>query len=319
MKVAVIDLGTNTFHLMVAEVSAATYSVLYQERIPVKIGERGINKDEITPEAWDRTVTALKGFKARIEQSTTDRVFGTATSAIRNAVNGKALIEEIKKVTGIEIAIISGKREAGLIYSAVGRAMDLGEDKSLIVDIGGGSVEFIIADKHRAYRTQSFEIGGQRLVEKFHDSDPIAENEISKLYRFFDDQLVLLFEAARIHPPSTLIGCSGAFDTLSDIYCEANDILRDANLTELPFDMSAFHAIYRELITKNRKERLEIPGMIETRVDMIVVACILINYIIEKLSLSSIRVSAYALKEGILFDAIKAIQKDKFSICDLSC
>ncbi|MBC6401772.1 MAG: exopolyphosphatase [Ekhidna sp.] len=312
MKVAVIDLGTNTFHFMEAEVSAAAYSILYKERVPVKIGEKGINKDEITPEAWGRAVAVLKEFKKKIDQSAINQVYGTATSAIRNAKNGKAFVREIKKITGIEIEIISGKREALLIHLGVSKAMDLGEEKSLIMDIGGGSIEFIIADKHRAYWMHSFEIGGQRLVEKFHDSDPITENEINNLHHFFDEQLALLFEAYQIHQPSTLIGCSGTFDTLNDIYCEANKIPGDANLTELPFNIDAFNAIFRELITKSRQQRLEIPGMVEMRVDMIVTACILINYVIEKFSLSSLRVSTYALKEGILFNALAAIQKGKF-------
>lgn len=310
MKVAVIDLGTNTFHLMVAEVTAASYSILYRQRNPVKIGEKGINKDEITPEAWTRAIATLKEFKEQIDQRAISKVFGTATSAIRNAANGKALVQEIKEVTGIDIEIISGKREAELIHLGASKALDLGEDKSLIMDIGGGSIEFIIADKHKAHWMHSFEIGGQRLVEKFHNTDPITNAEIGNLHHYFDEQLRLLFKAHDTYRPATLIGCSGTFDTLSDIFCEEQKIARDANLTELPFNLHGFEAVFESLIVKNREERLQIPGMIEMRVDMIVVASVLVNYIIEKLSLSSIRVSAYALKEGILFNAISEIQKD---------
>jgi len=309
MKVAVIDLGTNTFHLMVANVSSSAYSILYRERVPVKIGEKGINKDEITTEAWNRAIATLKEFKDTIDQRAVDKVFGTATSAIRNATNGKALVAEIQQVTGIEIEVISGEREAELIHLGASKAMDLGEEKSLIMDIGGGSIEFIIADKTQAYWKHSFEIGGQRLIEKFHHADPITENEISELYHFFDEQLQLLFEANQRHQPRILIGCSGTFDTLSDIYVEANDIRRDVYLTELPFNMKAFDDIHKELIMKNRQERLAIPGMIDMRVDMIVVASVLIDYVIRELSLTSIRISAYALKEGILFNTIEKIQK----------
>ena len=310
MRVAVIDLGTNTFHLMVAEVSHSSYSILYRERIPVKIGEKGINRGEITPEAWSRALGALKEFREKIDQKAIDQVFGTATSAIRNAANGNALIQRIKEVTGIEIETISGKREAELIHLGASKALDLGKEKNLIMDIGGGSIEFIIADHNQAYWKHSFEIGGQRLVERFHDSDPITKEEINHLHLFFDEQLELLFDAFHTHRPATLIGCAGTFDTLSDIYCEANNIPRDADLTEFPFSMNAFDGIHQALITKNRQERLAIPGMIEMRVDMIVVASILIHYIISRFSISSIRVSAYALKEGILFDAIEKIQKD---------
>jgi len=310
MKVAVIDLGTNTFHLMVAEVAPASYSILYRERVPVKIGEKGINKDEITPEAWDRAITALKDFRVKIDEQAIETVFGTATSAIRNAVNGQALVAEIKKVSGIEIEIISGEREAELIHLGASKALDLGNEKNLIMDIGGGSIEFIIADRTKPYWKHSFEIGGQRLVERFHHTDPIATEEIEMLHQFFDKELDLLFKACETHRPEILVGCSGTFDTFSDIYCEANSIPRNADLTELPFTVDAFEEIYKQLIIKDKTERLAIPGMIEMRVDMIVVASVLVRYIVHKLSLASIRISAYALKEGILFNAIKKIQKD---------
>ncbi len=308
MKTAIIDLGTNTFHLMVAEVGQEAYTILFRERIPVKIGEKGINKDEITPEAWARAMVALREFKQKIDKEGITHVFGTATSAIRNATNGKALVEEIKAATGIAIEIISGKREAALIHLGAKHAMDFGKEKCLIMDIGGGSVEFIIADRIKAYWMHSFEIGGQRLLEKFHPSDPITSGEIQQLHAFLKVQLDLLFQAHSQHLPTTLIGCSGSFDMLSDIYCEAENIPRNAALTELPFSLDAFENISQELISKNREERLNIPGMIEIRVDMIVVACILVEYIIKKLSLSSIRVSSFALKEGILFDSLAKIK-----------
>lgn len=308
MKVAVIDLGTNTFHLLIARIEKGSHAILHRERKAVKIGEKGINKWEITPQAWDRALAALNEFKSTITQNGIEQVFATATSAIRNANNGQALVEEIKKQTEIEIEVISGMREAELIHLGASKALNFGEEKNLIMDIGGGSIEFIIADQNQAYWMQSFEVGGQRLVEKFHKTDPIAKTEITDLCNFFDTELELLFKACNEYRPRTLIGCSGTFDTLSDIYCEENDLQRDINSTEYPFSKEAFKAIYHELISKNREQRLQIPGMIEMRVDMIVVACVLLNYIIERFELESIRVSGYALKEGILYNVL-----DKFT------
>ncbi|WP_370089796.1 exopolyphosphatase [Ekhidna sp.] len=304
MKVAVIDLGTNTFHLLIARIEKESHEILHRERKAVKIGEKGINKGEINQQAWDRALAALNEFKTTIAQNEIDQVFATATSAIRNAKNGRALVEEIKKQTGIEIEVISGMREAELIHLGASKALNFGEEKNLIMDIGGGSIEFIIADQNQAYWLQSFEVGGQRLVEKFHRTDPIAQTEISDLYNFFDAELEPLSKACKEYKPKTLIGCSGTFDTLSDIYCEENGIERDLSLTEYPFGKEAFRAIYQELISKSREQRLLIPGMIEMRVDMIVVACVLVNYIIEKFELESIRVSGYALKEGILYNVL---------------
>lgn len=304
MQVAVIDLGTNTFHLLLAKIENGSHEVFHRERKAVKIGEKGINKGEITPEAWDRAVKALNEFKATIDKHHINQIFATATSAMRNASNGAALANEIKQETGIEIEIISGTREAELIHFGASKALDFGNEKNLIMDIGGGSIEFIIANGNRSYWMQSFEVGGQRLVEKFHREDPIIQSEIDNLSTFFDAELQPLLEACTQYKPKTLIGCSGTFDTLSDIYSETNSITRDPEATELPFSKEAFQGIYTDLIQKNRAERLAIPGMIEMRVDMIVVACVLVSYIIDRLQLEDVRVSAYALKEGILHNVL---------------
>ncbi len=308
MNVAVIDLGTNTFHLLLARVEGSTHEIFHRERKAVKIGEKGINKGEITSEAWDRAIAALTDFKATIDQHQINQIFATATSAMRNASNGTELVEEIKRLTGIEIEVISGAREAELIHFGASKALDFGSEKNLIMDIGGGSIEFIIADKDRAYWMQSFEVGGQRLVEKFHKTDPITSSEIEELFDYFGEELKPLLDACDEHKPTTLIGCSGTFDTLSDIYSEENNISRDLDATELPFGKDAFKDIYKGLIAKNREQRLSIPGMIEMRVDMIVVACILIDYIIDKLNLQEVRISAYALKEGILYHVLDQLQ-----------
>ncbi|WP_436517438.1 Ppx/GppA phosphatase family protein [Ekhidna sp. To15] len=308
MNVAVIDLGTNTFHLLLARVEGGSHEIFHRERKAVKIGEKGINKGEITPEAWTRAVTTLKEFKDTIDKNQIDEVFATATSAIRNAGNGAKLVEEIKRLTGIEIEVISGTREAELIYFGASKALDFGSERNLIMDIGGGSIEFIIADQDQAYWMQSFEIGGQRLVENFHKSDPITASEIEELHTYFVKELNPLLDACGTHNPTTLIGCSGTFDTLSDIYSTENNISRDEDATELPFGKDAFKGIYKGLIEKNREQRLAIPGMIEMRVDMIVVACVLVDFIVDKLNLKDVRISAFALKEGILYHVLDQLQ-----------
>lgn len=310
MKVAVIDLGTNTFHLLIASVGKGTYDILSRDRKAVRIGQQGINKAEIIPTAWDRAIEALKTFKAIIEQNGVTRVFATATSAIRNARNGQALVQKIHDLTGIEIEVISGTREAELIHLGSSKALDLGSQKGLIMDIGGGSIEFIIADQKKRYWLRSFEIGGQRLVEKFHTNDPITDLEIMNLNRFFDEELQALLLACKEHLPNTLIGCSGTFDTLSDIYCAQEGIVVKTEATEHPFTRAAFNQILKDLLNKTRDERLAIPGMIEMRVDMIVVACVLVKYVMEKCELNDIRVSAFALKEGILFQALDQLFKE---------
>jgi exopolyphosphatase/guanosine-5'-triphosphate,3'-diphosphate pyrophosphatase len=227
-------------------------------------------------------------------------VYAYGTSALRNTQNGPALAEEINALTGISINIISGDEEAALIFAGVKAALNLGPDTSLVMDIGAGSVEFIMGNNQQVFWKGSFEIGGQRLLERFQKHDPITSEEIKSLDSFFEKTLEPLITTLKQFHPQTLIGSSGSFDTLSDIYCLRKKIPRTSEESETPLSLDGFFEIYQDLITKNRNERMQIPGMISMRVDMIVVACCLIRFILEKHAFDRIRVSTYSLKEGAL-------------------
>jgi len=298
-RIGIIDMGTNTFHLLVAEVENNSFKILLEERVPVKIGVGGINQGIITEPAIERAIAALQEFKRKLDDIKVEGIFAFGTSAFRNAKNCSEIISKIKKTTTIETRIISGDEEASYIYKGVNLALLFGKEKSLIVDIGGGSVEFIIGNGEEIFWKQSFEIGAQRLLERFQKHDPILSSEIDELNLYFKEQLAPLFEAIKIYEPKILAGSSGTFDTLSEIYCLQSGI-EVKNLPETPFALDAFDKIYKELISKKREERMKIPGMIELRVDMIVVACCLIKFILYHFSFSQIRVSSYSLKEGVM-------------------
>jgi exopolyphosphatase/guanosine-5'-triphosphate,3'-diphosphate pyrophosphatase len=302
--VAIIDLGTNTFHLLIAEIHSNTYRIIHREKVAVKLGLGGINQNIIQKDAIERAVNALKNFKNTLLNFQDLKVFAFGTSALRNASNANDAINAIKKATQIDVAVISGDDEAFYIYKGVQSSMDMGNETSLIMDIGGGSVEFILANRNTIFWKQSFEIGGQRLLERFQKHDPMATEEILQLDRFFTSSLASLFEAMKKFNPTTLIGSSGTFDTLSEIHCIRKSMAFSEDASETPLTLESFHAIYDELISKNRAERMHIPGMIEMRVDMIVVACCLVRYILETHSFKAIRVSTYALKEGVLSSMI---------------
>ncbi|MFZ6009358.1 MAG: exopolyphosphatase [Bacteroidota bacterium] len=299
-KIAIIDLGTNTFHLLIAEGGGRGYNIVHRERLAVKIGMGGINEGYITEGGLNRALVAMQSFKNVIDREEIGKVYAFGTSALRNARNGEEVARRIKEITGIEVNIISGEQEAEFIYQGVRSALGLGDDMNLIIDIGGGSVEFIIANHDHIFWKQSFEIGAQRLLEKFQKSDPIKPEEIEALNQFFDTSIAPLSEAINQHRPYVLVGSSGTFDTLSDIFCIRHDIHKTTEEIETPLTVPGFYEIYHELIAKNRQQRMLIPGMIEMRVDMIVVACCLVRYLLEKYNFSRIRVSTYSLKEGVL-------------------
>lgn len=299
MRVAIIDMGTNTFHLLMAELGVGEFTITYREKVPVKIGMGGINQGYITDEAIDRALTTMRSFNNTVKEAGVEKVMAFGTSAMRNARNGEAVAKKIENETGIKTQLISGLKEAEYIYKGTRAAIKMGSEKCLIMDIGGGSVEFIIGNEQEIVWSHSFEIGGQRLLERFQKHDHIQLNEIENLFLFFSQELQPLMEALIVHKPNLLIGSSGTFDTLSDIYCMRNDIpLKET--PETPFTIQAFDEIYEELLAKDRAARMQIAGMIEMRVDMIVVACCLIKFLLTQHSFKQIRVSSYSLKEGVL-------------------
>jgi exopolyphosphatase / guanosine-5'-triphosphate,3'-diphosphate pyrophosphatase len=303
-RIAIIDMGTNTFHLLLAEAGENGYRIIYRDRLAVKIGKGGINHGVITEEGIHRALLAMQSFQNAITNHGISKTFAFGTSALRNASNAMEVSRRIKELTGIDIHIISGDQEAQFIYEGVKAALGLGHEKSLIIDIGGGSVEFIIANNDTVFWKQSLEIGAQRLLECFQKNDPITPNEIKELDTHFERSLKPVFAALEQHHTNILVGSSGTFDTLSDIFCVTHDIHKAPDEAETPLTLEGFYEIYRELIAKDRRERLAIPGMIEMRVDMIVVACCLIRYLLEKHPFKRIRVSTYSLKEGVLASLI---------------
>lgn len=299
-KIAVIDMGTNTFHLLIADVERGTCHVVHRSHEAVKIGMGGINEGLMSDAACARALATMIRFSKTIAEQNVSRVYAFGTSALRHAQNASHLVDKINSATGITIRVVSGEEEADLIFEGVSAALDLEDQVSLVMDIGAGSVEFIIGDNHTRYWKKSFEIGGQRLLEKFQKNDPITAHEIKALDSFFDEALAPLQQALKEFNPTVLVGASGTFDTLSDIFSIRRGITRRPEETETPLTPAGFYEIYHELISKNRTERMQIPGMIDMRVDMIVVTCCLIRFILENHEFKRIRVSTYSLKEGVL-------------------
>jgi exopolyphosphatase / guanosine-5'-triphosphate,3'-diphosphate pyrophosphatase len=300
-RIAIIDMGTNTFHLLIADGENKAFNIIYRDRLSVKIGMGGINDGYITEEGIQRALLAMQSFRNVIDEHAVDTVYAFGTSAMRNANNGQEVAQRIEDITGIKVNIITGDLEAQYIYEGVKAALDMGtEEPNLIIDIGGGSVEFIIGHQGKIFWMKSFEIGAQRLLELFQKHDPILQEEIVALDDYFETALTDLFTQINKFKPTIIVGSSGSFDTWSDIFCITHDIHKAPEEIETPLTIQGFIEIYNDLIHKDREQRMQIPGMIEMRVDMIVVAACLVRFLLERFTFNRIRVSTYSLKEGVL-------------------
>lgn len=308
MKQAIIDLGTNTFHLLIVEKTDHSYKTLFRESRPAKIGQAGINQGLITEAGINRALAVLTYFRQILDQHAVapEQVAAIGTSAIRVARNQGEFIDRVRQETGIQIQVISGDTEAEYIYKGVRAAGVLDTETSLIIDIGGGSVEFILGNQERIFWKQSFEIGGQRLLERFMPgapdrSDPISPASMRRLYEYLQEQLLPLANAVHQYQPTVLVGSSGSFDTLIDMwYMHERGHLPDPAQHAFSLPVSEFYRTFELLISRTHAERMQLPGMIELRVDMIVVGVCLIDYVLKTYSISQIRTSTYSLKEGVL-------------------
>lgn len=306
-RLALIDMGTNTFHLLITEVDEnGNRTDFVKTKVPVRLGQGGISKGAIAPEAYERALKTLRDFRRQLDEYGVETVQAMATSMVRNASNGEDFIKDIYKQTDIQVEIIDGAREAELIYFGVRSASVLDEQTSLIMDIGGGSVEFIICNEQQIFWKQSFEVGAQRLMDRFYTQDPIPDAQVAAEKQFLAEQMQPLTDAVARYKPVRLVGASGTFDTL----CDIDALSRGDNARQLSqppvssLEVADYYKIHQDLLHKTHDERLAIPGMLEMRVDMIVLASILVDFVLETYTLKEIRVSAYALKEGVLAQAL---------------
>jgi exopolyphosphatase/guanosine-5'-triphosphate,3'-diphosphate pyrophosphatase len=297
-RVAILDLGTNTFHLKVIEHDGAALHELYATKVFVKLAENGI--EHIGEEPFERALEVLHVYKNEIDEFHVDETICMATAALRNADNSQAFMNRVERETGIQIQIISGDREAELIHKGVAQAIELPGQPVLIMDIGGGSVEFILATSEDMLWRQSFPIGAAVMRNHFHKTEPITPEETLALQMWLSEQLAPLFKEIGAHSINVLIGASGAFESISEmIACEFLSPDHLDGKISFPIDVDKYTMMRDRILSATLEERLEFKGLVPMRAEMIVVAVLLIDLVIRKVGIKEMHMSAYALKEGV--------------------
>lgn len=301
-KLAIIDLGTNTCNLLIAEYQGREYQILYQGKEVVKLGKGGIHKNELTPDGLERAITAILHHHEKMVQFDIDDATVIATSAIRDAINKEWFQRELEVATGYQLQIISGEHEAELIFNGVKLAFAQIEDHSLILDIGGGSNEFIVTENGQPIWKQSFPLGMARVIGQLPLSDPVTPEEIEQINQWFISGLEELWQHLENIQISQLIGCSGAFDTIADLIDQTDPGTKTRIQQEIT--LHDLERIYQCLIKSTAAERTKMKGMESIRIEMIVPSVLFIRLIIEKLKINRLFQTDFALREGVLFERI---------------
>ncbi len=304
MIAAIIDCGTNTFNLLVTEYHVnGEHRIILNTKKSVKLGEGGMADNKIAPQAFQRGIKTFTEFVKKSRDYKVDSIKAFATSAVRSSQNGPDFVKKILDKTGINIQVINGDTEAQYIFKGVNLAIGQLSQPVLIMDIGGGSTEFIIAQEKQVIWKKSFDLGAARILQEFNPNDPIEPENIDALKSHFKEMLQPLASRLKKNPVRTLIGCSGSFESLAEmIRADKSDSTPLGKLFEFNYD--DFKEIYRRLIASSEKDRKKMPGLVEYRVDTIVYASIFIRYIKKRFKIDQMYYSSYALKEGILADLI---------------
>lgn len=307
MRVAVIDLGTNTFNLLIVDVLASgKYQAIFNTKIAVKIGEGAMIAGKLLPEPMQRAKNALAEYLQIIEQHNCEKTLAFATSGIRSTSNGAEFVAVVKSELGLEIKVIDGMEEARLIYEGVNLAIPFGDEPMLIMDIGGGSTEFIIADKTGVLWMKSYRLGISRILQMLEPNDPLQPSDFEKLDSLFSEQLQELLQKCREFAVKTLIGSSGSFDSFIEMIWAEKEIPKLASsVVSEEFDLTELKELHDRLITYDYQTRKTIPGLVEMRVDTIHMASYMVQWILAINGLERLLLSSYALKEGVLHQVME--------------
>jgi exopolyphosphatase / guanosine-5'-triphosphate,3'-diphosphate pyrophosphatase len=298
-RIAVIDLGSNTFHLLICEISEdQSWIEIHKEREYVKLASGGI--EVIDEYSEQRAIDAMTRFVNLIKTHDVKRVRAIGTAALREAKNGLALAEKLSAITGIEIDIIDGQREAKYILGGIRSALPDLKEYGLIMDIGGGSVEFILFKGKDVAFSGSFKIGVAVLFRMFHHSDPISKVEIASLEKYIGISLFPLVKKLLKTGPYYLIGASGSFEVLNDVLPK-----RESSTHWAELDMAGISAYIDEVIHATLAERKLMKEIPDERLDYIVVAYLLIRFILRSVPPAKLYYCDYALKEGVIDEMIR--------------
>jgi exopolyphosphatase / guanosine-5'-triphosphate,3'-diphosphate pyrophosphatase len=293
-KIAVIDLGTNTFNLLVVKRQGKGLHMIYSTKEGVALGMGGINSNRIADDAWQRGVECVARFRDKAKELGATQLQAIATSAIRNATNGSEFVTELEGM-GIPVKVISGIKEAEYIYQgvAIGHAF---EKPGLIMDIGGGSTEFIFADQNGVNKLNSFEIGVSRIYQQLRFNDPFSQEDERKIKDYLNAKTGDFFDGMF---GVDLIGSSGSFETLYEML---HDKPFPSGYQSIELSRCEMEEIIRTILKMTEAERDRHQRIIAVRRKMLPIAAVKIQWVLEKIKADRVIITPYSLKEGVAYE-----------------
>lgn len=304
-RFAALDLGTNTILLLVAELNEdGSFRVITDRAEITRLGE-GVDKTGgISSAGEERSFATLKAYLRACKDLGVDEIIAAGTSALRDAQNGPAFIQRLKRELGLDLRVLSGADEARYSYLAVDRGLRLKAEDVLVVDVGGGSTEFIWAKAGALHRSASLNLGSVRLTERFFHSDPPLAEERARMAVAIDPEIRALLNQWGVAAPfDVMVGVAGTFTTLAAVMKGRQKYSH----SEVHGSLLALSEVERQVQlyeSKTIAERKQIAGLEPKRADVILAGALLIQRIMKLFGMESVTVSDQGIRYGLLYERI---------------
>jgi exopolyphosphatase/guanosine-5'-triphosphate,3'-diphosphate pyrophosphatase len=305
-SLAAIDIGTNSFHLVVAKLTDSDrFEIITQEKEVVRLGSGSRDMKYLQDEAMDRGIATLNRFRQIAEISQAE-IRAVATSAVREALNRDVFLERAKQDAGIEVEVISGFEEARLIYLGVLQTLPIFEKQILMIDIGGGSTEFLVGRSGEVIEANSLKLGAIRLTDRFFTADPIDPKSVSRCREHVKAYINPMARRVRTHGFEVAVGSSGTVLNIAQMIQALRGQEPTRYLSNFVFSRFELGEVVKMLVKADTvKKRQKIEGLDPKRVDIILGGAIILEQAFEEMRINAMTVSGFALREGVIFDALQ--------------
>jgi exopolyphosphatase/guanosine-5'-triphosphate,3'-diphosphate pyrophosphatase len=306
MRIAAIDIGTNSIHMILVQVRPdLSFELIGSENAMVRLGAGGLNGRALTDEAMTSALAVLSTFRRLARSHGVDVIRTAATSAVREAENGGAFLARIERETGIRVRVISGAKEASLIHQAAAYGVDLGDQRAVVIDIGGGRVEITLGSATEIQLARSFKLGVIRLTERFVRTDPLSSAVERRLVKHVTNELGAFCAQVAALGFDRVVGTSGTILSLGTMAAAAERGTVPAELRNLRVSAKSLHRLRKEAVALDLEDRLQLPGLDPRRADLMVAGAVLLDTILRRLGATELTLCDLALREGLVLDYIR--------------
>jgi exopolyphosphatase / guanosine-5'-triphosphate,3'-diphosphate pyrophosphatase len=305
MRLAAIDIGTNSVHMIVVRVRPDfSFEVIDREKEMVRLGAGGLDGRRLTREAMTAALQALSKFERLARSHQVDEILAAATSATREAENGGDLLKAIESQTGIRPRIITGTEEARLIHLAAVYGVETPKP-AVVIDIGGGSVEVTLGAGDQVRFARSFKLGVIRLTERFVTSDPLSGRDERRMVKHIGDLVDRYLAHIVTSGFDRVIGTSGTILSLGTVATAVEQGTAPEEIRNLRVSSKAIRRVRKLVSAQPLEQRLELPALDPRRADLVVAGAVLLDTLLRKLGADEITLCDLALREGLVLDFIQ--------------